>query len=119
MGNVMGSSFMVQAVVEQMKSYSLAEMKIRVNSVSPGWIWSPEVAKAAGEEGRAVWEPVWGKFHISKRLGDMSEVAAAVTFLASKDASFVNASDLKVDGGYGAMSAEGHGENARYAGTQR
>ena len=49
----------------------------------------------------------------------MSEVAAAVTFLASKDASFVNASDLKVDGGYGAMSAEGHGENARYAGTQR
>jgi len=159
--NVMGSSFMVQAVVEQMKNYSLtencsvvnmssisahqtqpnrwtygaskgavniltknmaldlADMKIRVNSVSPGWIWSPEVAKAAGEEGRAVWEPVWGKFHISKRLGDMSEVAAAVTFLASKDASFVNASDLKVDGGYGAMSAEGHGENARYAGTQR
>ena len=23
----------------------LADMKIRVNSVSPGWIWSPEVAK--------------------------------------------------------------------------
>jgi len=159
--NVMGSSFMVQAVVEQMKNYSLSENcsvvnlssisahqtqpnrwtygaskgavniltknmaldlanhKIRVNSVSPGWIWSPEVAKAAGEEGRAVWEPVWGKFHISKRLGDMSEVAAAVTFLASKDASFVNATDLKVDGGYGAMSAEGHGELVRFAGTQR
>ena len=30
------------------------------------------------------------------RLGEMSEVAAAVTFLASKDASFVNATDLKV-----------------------
>ena len=25
----------------------LAAFKIRVNSVSPGWIWSPEVAKAA------------------------------------------------------------------------
>ena len=30
------------------------------------------------------------------RLGEMSEVAAAVTFLASKDASFINATDLKV-----------------------
>lgn len=159
--NVMGSSFMVQAVVEQMKNYSakencsvvnlssisahqtqpnrwtyaaskgainiltknmaldLAKFKIRVNSVSPGWIWSPEVAKAAAEGGRAKWEPVWGKFHISNRLGDMSEVAAAVTFLASLDASFVNATDLKVDGGYGAMSAEGFGEASSFAGTEK
>jgi len=158
--NVAGSSFMVQAVVDQMKGYSLSEncsvvnissisahqtqpnrwtyaaskgainiltknmaldlagLKIRVNSVSPGWIWSPEVAKAAAEGGREKWEPTWGKFHISKRLGDMSEVAAAVTFLASLDASFINATDLKVDGGYGAMSAEGHGENSSFAGTK-
>jgi hypothetical protein len=46
----------------------------------------------------------------------MAEVAAAVTFLASRDASFVNATDLKVDGGYGAMSAEGHGESSSFAG---
>ena len=32
--------------------------------------------------------------HLS--LGEMCEVAAAVAFLASKDASFVNATDLKV-----------------------
>ena len=25
----------------------LAKYKIRVNSVSPGWIWSPEVAKVS------------------------------------------------------------------------
>ena len=31
-----------------------------------------------------------------ERLGEMSEVAAGVTFLCSKDASFVNATDLKV-----------------------
>ena len=71
-------------------------MVFRVNSVSPGWIWSPEVAKAAGEGGRERWEPVWGKFHISNRLGDIAEVAAAVTFLASNDAAFINATDLKV-----------------------
>jgi len=97
----------------------LAKFKIRVNSVSPGWIWSPEVAKAAADGGREKWEPVWGKFHISNRLGDMSEVAGAVTFLASLDASFVNATDLKVDGGYGAMSAEGFGESSSFAGTEK
>ena len=60
----------------------------------------------------------------------MSEVAAGVTFLCSKDASFVNATDLKVwrwsvvnieqvynghqvDGGYGAMSAEGFGPDVK------
>ena len=30
------------------------------------------------------------------RLGEMAEVAAAVAFLASRDAAFVNATDLKV-----------------------
>ena len=52
--------------------------------------------QAAGPGGRDRWEPVWGKFHISNRLGDISEVAAAVTFLASNDAAFINATDLKV-----------------------
>merc|ERR1712088_323828 len=136
--NVAGSSFMVQAAVEHMQGHSLAQncsvvniltknmaldlakYKIRVNSVSPGWIWSPEVSKAAANGGRSHWEPPWGKFHISCRLGEMSEVAGAVTFLASRDAAFVNATDLKVDGGYGAMSAEGHGESSgSWAGSNK
>jgi len=95
----------------------LAPYKIRVNSVSPGWIMSPEVAKAGGNDDDLY--KTWGKFHISNRLGEMSEVAAAVTFLASKDASFINATDLKVDGGYGAMSAEGLGENSSFAGSKK
>jgi len=90
----------------------LAKHKIRVNSVSPAWIWSPEVSKGAKGD-REKWEPVWGAYHINKRLGEMSEVAAGVTFLCSKDASFVNATDLKVDGGYGAMSAEGFGPEVK------
>jgi len=69
-----------------------------------------------------------------KRMGEMSEVAAAVTFLFSKDAEYVNgeieklhdfdqpfalsATDLKVDGGYGAMSAEGHGEKSAFGGVE-
>jgi len=103
-------------ILTKCMALDVAQWKIRVNSVSPGWIWSPEVAKAAAEGGRDKWEPVWGKFAISGRLGEMAEVGAAVAFLASADAAFVNASDLKVDGGYGAMSAEGHGDNSSFAG---
>ena len=40
--------------------------------------------------GRKIWEPIWGKFHISNRLGEMAEVAGAAAFLCSKDALFVN-----------------------------
>ena len=35
--------------------------------------------------------------YILSRLGEMCEVAGAVTFLASRDAAFVNATDLKVN----------------------
>ena len=44
----------------------LAPLGIRVNSVSPGWIWTREVAKAAGGD-RAKWEPIWGELHMLRR----------------------------------------------------
>ena len=41
----------------------LAPYGIRVNTLSPGWIWTREVDKACGGD-RAKWGPVWGKYHI-------------------------------------------------------
>lgn len=90
--------------------------KIRVNSVSPGWIWTPEVARAA-EVDRETWEPVWGRFHMLRRLGEASEVAKAIAFLCSTDASFITGADLPVDGGYSAMGPEGLGESSSFAGS--
>ena len=77
----------------------LAPMHIRVNSISPDWIWTPEVNKAAEEDGggRAKWEPIWGDYHMLQRCGEPVEVAAAALFLLSDDASFVTAADLAVD----------------------
>lgn len=73
---------------------------IRVVSVSPGGIDTPL--------GRAVWESSGGMAAISRihpmaRVGKPEEVANAVLWLASADASFVTATDLAVDGGLGGV----------------
>jgi NAD(P)-dependent dehydrogenase (short-subunit alcohol dehydrogenase family) len=95
----------------------LAPLGVRVNSVSPGWIWTPEVARAADGD-RAKWEPEWGKFHLLRRLGEPSEVATAIAFLCSAKASFITGAELPVDGGYLAMGPEGLGDTASFAGSE-
>lgn len=75
----------------------LAEYGIRVNAVSPGTIDTPFHAqiKAAKPEVFASW-----KDNIMLgRLGQPEEVAAVVSFLASKDASFITAETIQVGGG--------------------
>lgn len=96
----------------------LSKDGIRVNSVSPAWVWTPEVAKAAAEGGREQWEPVWGPFHMLGRISEASEIASSISFLLSEDASFVTGTDLKVDGGYCSMGPEGLGEKSVFAGSE-
>ncbi len=74
----------------------LVGYNIRVNAVCPGYIQTPMTAAylddpAAGEAIRAA-IPM-------RRVGDPSEVAAAIAFLASDDASYVTGELLVVDGG--------------------
>ena len=94
----------------------LAPHGIRVNSVSPGWIWTREVDKAAGGD-RRKYDPIWGQFHMLGRMGHPVEVAGPVLFLLSQDASFITGTDLPVDGGYNALGPEGLGQTTRIAGT--
>lgn len=99
------------------QALDLAPDKIRVNVVSPGWIWTPEVDKAANND-RAKWEPVWGRYHMLRRLGQPVEVAQAVLFLCSDAASFITAAELPVDGGYLGLGSEGLGETSSFAGSE-
>lgn len=99
------------------QALDLAPYGIRVNAISPGWIWTPEVAKAANGD-RARWEPIWGRYHMLRRLGEAREVARAILFLCSDDASFITAAELAVDGGYLGMGSEGLGETSAFAGSR-
>jgi NAD(P)-dependent dehydrogenase (short-subunit alcohol dehydrogenase family) len=88
------------------QALDLSPFGVRVNSVSPGTVWTPEVDRLAGGN-RAQWEPIWGKFHMLRRCAEPREVARAILFLCSDDASFITATDLSVDGGYLGMGHEG------------
>lgn len=101
-------------------AFDLAPYHIRVNSVSPGWVWTQEVYKAAALDGggRERWDSIWGEYHMLRRCGDPVEIAAAVLFLLSPDASFITGTDLAVDGGYMGMGPEGLGKTTVLAGSK-
>ncbi|WP_211245961.1 glucose 1-dehydrogenase [Actinomadura oligospora] len=84
----------------------LAEDGIRVVSVSPAWTWSRIIGAMAGGDRRAA-DRMAGSYQALGRVGDAEEVARAVAFLCSSDASFITGSDLAVDGGYLALGPEG------------
>lgn len=98
----------------------LAPFNIRVNSISPAWIWTREVFKAADLDGggREKWDPIWGKFHMLRRCGEPIECAGPTLFLLSDDASFITGTDLAICGGYQAMGPEGLGESSSFAGSE-
>ncbi|MBM7568868.1 SDR family NAD(P)-dependent oxidoreductase [Paenibacillus sacheonensis] len=80
----------------------LSPHRIRVNSVCPGYIRTEAFENScrqlgidAEEEDRRV-----SRLHILGRQGLAEEVAGAVAFAASDDASFMTGEDLVIDGGY-------------------
>ncbi len=85
-----------KAATEAMtRSFAVEAVPVRVNAVSPGWIATEAVKDAAGVEG-ADWDMPPSLFN---RMGEGAEIAAAVAFLASNDASFITGQTLVVDGG--------------------
>ncbi|MDR0271501.1 SDR family oxidoreductase [Paenibacillus sp.] len=71
---------------------------IRINAVCPGYIDTPLISGRTEE----ITNHLVG-LHPMGRLGKPEEVAKAVLFLASDDASFITGTSLLVDGGYTAV----------------
>lgn len=77
-----------------------ADKGIRVNAVAPGTINTERVQQLVDEPGGPEYLEVMKKQHPVGRIGEPFEVAQAILFLASDDASFITGVVLPVDGGY-------------------
>lgn len=77
-----------------------ADKGIRVNAVAPGTINTERVQQLVDEPGGPEYLDVMKKQHPVGRIGEPIEVAQAILFLASDDASFITGAVLPVDGGY-------------------
>ncbi|MEC0173708.1 SDR family NAD(P)-dependent oxidoreductase [Paenibacillus favisporus] len=85
-------------LLTQSMAADYAAKGIRINAVCPGYIDTPLI------QGRD--EAITAhltSLHPMGRLGKPEEVAKAVLFLASEDASFITGASLLVDGGYTAV----------------
>ncbi|WP_230940207.1 SDR family NAD(P)-dependent oxidoreductase [Burkholderia pseudomultivorans] len=85
-------------LLTQTLAIDYGQQNIRVNAVCPGYIDTPLLKNMSQDTKRAL-----VALHPMGRLGRAEEVANAVLFLASDEASFVNGSSLLVDGGYTAQ----------------
>ncbi|MBD0022530.1 SDR family oxidoreductase [Gordonia pseudamarae] len=88
------------AIVQLVKSMAqmFAADGTRVNAVAPGWVDTPlfrSIATVAPD----VFAGIVARTPLA-RIGDPFEVAKAIAFLCSDDASFISGSTLPVDGGY-------------------
>ncbi|HKK36483.1 MAG TPA: glucose 1-dehydrogenase [Paracoccaceae bacterium] len=75
---------------------------IRVNSVHPGFIWTPLVEALAeeSEQGKEAFRRELDALHPIGHVGEPEDIAAGIAYLASDDAKFLTGSELVIDGGY-------------------
>jgi NAD(P)-dependent dehydrogenase (short-subunit alcohol dehydrogenase family) len=77
-----------------------ADRGIRVNAVAPGTIRTQRVKQLPEEPGGPEYLAAIERMHPMGRIGEPAEVACAILFLASDEASFITGAVLPVDGGY-------------------
>src|SRR5581483_73434 len=75
-----------------------AKAGIRVNAVCPAFIRTPMIERAF--KGNTELEAMVTALHPMGRMGEPGEIAEAVVWLCSDQASFVTGYPLAVDGGY-------------------
>ncbi len=74
--------------------------KIRVNSIHPGFIWTPMVEGFLGQENLGEGRRELDALHPLGHVGEPDDIAWGAVYLASDEAKFVTGSELVIDGGY-------------------
>jgi NAD(P)-dependent dehydrogenase (short-subunit alcohol dehydrogenase family) len=84
----------------QQAAVDYARHNIRINAIAPGTIMTPlneRIFQTVDDPQRLI--DTWNRMHALGRFGQPEEVAAAVVFLASDEASFITGECLRIDGG--------------------
>jgi NAD(P)-dependent dehydrogenase (short-subunit alcohol dehydrogenase family) len=77
--------------------------RIRVNSIHPGFIWTPMVEHHLRDSGATDIDAARrevGLLHPLGHMGDVDDIAWGVVYLASDESKFVTGTELVIDGGY-------------------
>lgn len=82
-----------------------AKDKIRVNSIHPGFIWTPLVEALGKEspEGVDAFREQLDSRHPIGHVGESEDIAYGALYLASDESKFVTGAELVIDGGYTAQ----------------
>lgn len=93
-------------VMAKIDALLYAQDNIRVNSVHPGFIWTPMVEGFLAEQGQKLNLSVeelrkeLDSRHPIGHIGEPEDIAYGVLYLVSDEAKFVTGSELIIDGGY-------------------
>lgn len=87
--------------ITKVAALEYAKLGIRVNAVCPAVIKTPMADKALADNPEVV--KMWEASHPMGRIGEPREVAEAVIWLCSDNASFITGQALAIDGGLTAM----------------
>lgn len=79
----------------------LAPFNVRVNSICPGCVYTSATEREWTRMGlsKEEWTVIAAEEHMLKRVGEAREIANAILFFASDEASFITGAHLMVDGG--------------------
>ena len=82
-----------------------AQDKIRVNSIHPGYIWTPLVEQLGKDspQGVEAFRTELDRRHPIGHVGEPEDIAYGAVYLAADESKFVTGSELVIDGGYTAQ----------------